>query len=156
MSGSRVHGKNPERVASGLKATIHNPNVSEGAKQRARERLDDLGVDLGVPGSSHAASRKINDNEAEHIHDLDKEGSSFTPVGEPVYEELEEEEEDFFEVSTEDLGVSVGEEEVAPAPPSEETGHRVLGGYKATLHNPRVSKEAKAHAKKVLKEHGAL
>ncbi|MCL6388901.1 hypothetical protein EXT55_22330, partial [Pectobacterium carotovorum subsp. carotovorum] len=29
---------------------------------------------------------------------------------------------------------------------------RVKGGYKATLSNPRVSKEAKQHAKEVLKE----
>ncbi|WWC70651.1 uncharacterized protein I206_104602 [Kwoniella pini CBS 10737] len=30
--------------------------------------------------------------------------------------------------------------------------HRVLGGYKATLHNPNTSSEAKEHAKEVLKE----
>jgi len=34
--------------------------------------------------------------------------------------------------------------------------HRVLGGYKATLKNPKVSQEAKEHAKEVLKEHEAI
>lgn len=33
---------------------------------------------------------------------------------------------------------------------------RVLAGYKAALHNPRVSKEAKDHAKEYLAEHNAL
>ncbi|KAJ6593770.1 Conidiation protein 6-domain-containing protein [Mycena capillaripes] len=33
---------------------------------------------------------------------------------------------------------------------------RVLAGYKAALHNPRVSAEAKAHAREYLKEHDAL
>lgn len=35
--------KNPERVAAGLKAAIHNPNVSEEAKERASERLEHMG-----------------------------------------------------------------------------------------------------------------
>ncbi|EIW62440.1 uncharacterized protein TRAVEDRAFT_42806 [Trametes versicolor FP-101664 SS1] len=30
---------------------------------------------------------------------------------------------------------------------------RVIAGYKAALHNPRVSEEAKQHAKEYLKEH---
>ncbi|WWC88787.1 uncharacterized protein L201_003700 [Kwoniella dendrophila CBS 6074] len=37
---------------------------------------------------------------------------------------------------------------------SSEHEHRQLGGYKATLHNPNTSPEAKAHAVEVLKEHG--
>ena len=32
------------RVAAGLKAAIHNPNVSAEAKERAQERLDDMGL----------------------------------------------------------------------------------------------------------------
>lgn len=34
--------------------------------------------------------------------------------------------------------------------------HRRLGGYKATLKNPRASQEAKEHAKEVLKDHDAI
>ncbi|KAK7032620.1 hypothetical protein VNI00_012883 [Paramarasmius palmivorus] len=36
--------KNPERVAAGLKGTLNNPNVSDEAKARASERLNDMGV----------------------------------------------------------------------------------------------------------------
>ncbi|KAJ7913885.1 Conidiation protein 6-domain-containing protein [Mycena leptocephala] len=32
---------------------------------------------------------------------------------------------------------------------------RVLAGYKAALHNPRVSEEAKQHASEYLEEHNA-
>ena len=32
------------RVAAGLKAAIHNPNVSAEAKERAQERLENMGV----------------------------------------------------------------------------------------------------------------
>lgn len=34
--------KDPEHVAAGLKSAISNPNVSEGAKVHAAERLDDM------------------------------------------------------------------------------------------------------------------
>ncbi|WWC62443.1 uncharacterized protein I303_105039 [Kwoniella dejecticola CBS 10117] len=37
---------------------------------------------------------------------------------------------------------------------SEEHDHRQLGGYRATLHNPKTSPEAKAHAAAVLTQHG--
>jgi len=41
-----VEQKNPERVAAGLKATLHNPTVSAEAKSRARARLQEMGVDV--------------------------------------------------------------------------------------------------------------
>lgn len=34
--------KNPNNVAGGLKATINNPNISEEAKQSAKERLNNI------------------------------------------------------------------------------------------------------------------
>ncbi|WRT67671.1 uncharacterized protein IL334_004643 [Kwoniella shivajii] len=37
---------------------------------------------------------------------------------------------------------------------SSEHEHRQLGGYKATLHNPNASTEAKAHAAEILEENG--
>lgn len=39
------HEKNPERVIAGLKASIHNSAVSEEAKNHAKERLREMGVD---------------------------------------------------------------------------------------------------------------
>ena len=41
-SGQSQEGKNPGNVAGGLKATINNPQVSDEAKQSAKERLDQM------------------------------------------------------------------------------------------------------------------
>lgn len=46
-----------KRVAAGLKASIHNPNVSEEAKERAQERLETMGTSVETtsraPGTSY-------------------------------------------------------------------------------------------------------
>ncbi|PBL03127.1 hypothetical protein ARMGADRAFT_1157304 [Armillaria gallica] len=43
MSTQRdTSGKDPVRVAAGLKATVHNPNVSEEAKERATDQLQHM------------------------------------------------------------------------------------------------------------------
>ncbi|KAI4517424.1 hypothetical protein K525DRAFT_210931 [Schizophyllum commune Loenen D] len=55
-----VEGKNPGRVAAGLKASIHNPNVSDEAKQSATERLHDMGAD--VDDAPSTTSGKNEDN----------------------------------------------------------------------------------------------
>ncbi|PSR72176.1 hypothetical protein PHLCEN_2v11968 [Hermanssonia centrifuga] len=47
MGGALTENKNPERVAAGLKAAIHNPNVSEEAKERAEDRLEQMGAGTG-------------------------------------------------------------------------------------------------------------
>ncbi|KAJ3975407.1 hypothetical protein EV361DRAFT_888928 [Lentinula raphanica] len=39
-------GKSSERVAAGLKATLHNPNTGAEAKERALNRLNDMGVQV--------------------------------------------------------------------------------------------------------------
>ena len=45
MSGTWLTSPFPEkRVAAGLKAAIHNPNVSEEARERAQERLEQMGA----------------------------------------------------------------------------------------------------------------
>ena len=40
---SSLDGKDPSRVAAGLKATMHNPNVSAEAKENAAQRLEEIG-----------------------------------------------------------------------------------------------------------------
>ncbi|KAK6007192.1 hypothetical protein QM012_006200 [Aureobasidium pullulans] len=35
-------GKDPVRVAAGVKAALHNPNVSDDTKEHLKERLDDM------------------------------------------------------------------------------------------------------------------
>ncbi|KAL1748489.1 hypothetical protein HDZ31DRAFT_60227 [Schizophyllum fasciatum] len=42
---SASEGKNPARVAGGLKATLNNPTISDDVKQSASERLDSMGAD---------------------------------------------------------------------------------------------------------------
>lgn len=45
MSGNDSQ-KNPERVAAGLRGTLHNDNASDEAKDRATERLREMGDDF--------------------------------------------------------------------------------------------------------------
>ncbi|KAL0639178.1 hypothetical protein Q9L58_001864 [Maublancomyces gigas] len=39
-----TEGKNPENVARGYKAALSNPNVSEEAKERAEQKLEQMGA----------------------------------------------------------------------------------------------------------------
>jgi len=41
-------GKEVNRVLGGYKATLHNPNTGEEAKQRAKEKLEGHGVEVNV------------------------------------------------------------------------------------------------------------
>ncbi|KAI0769573.1 Conidiation protein 6-domain-containing protein [Trametes elegans] len=97
-----MSGHDEKRVAAGLKAAIHNPNVSEQAKERVQERLQQFGTSAEETPSERGAG------------------------GYPAH-------------STDAVG--------------HET-NRVLGGYKATLHNPRTSEEAKQHAREILEADG--
>ncbi|RXW17533.1 hypothetical protein EST38_g8321 [Candolleomyces aberdarensis] len=98
---SSTHHKDPNRVAAGLKASIHNSKVSDEAKTRAHEKLDKL------EGGNVEEQTKLPSGAMEN--DMEEEG----------------------------------------------VNNQVLGGYKATLHNPQVSEKAKANAKQVLDDYGA-
>ncbi|KIY72412.1 hypothetical protein CYLTODRAFT_449958 [Cylindrobasidium torrendii FP15055 ss-10] len=89
--------KNPERVAAGLKAAIHNPNTSDEARERATERLQ--GIDTQYTDKNLDNSSASMDNGDHHRN-------------------------------------------------------QVLGGYKATLHNPGSTDAAKSKARDVLQEAG--
>lgn len=52
LSSISTEEKNPANVIRGLKSAITNPNVSEEAKQRDRERLQELGQDIGAGGQT--------------------------------------------------------------------------------------------------------
>jgi hypothetical protein len=41
-----TEGKNPDYVARGLKAALHNDRVSDEAKESVAERLQEMGVDV--------------------------------------------------------------------------------------------------------------
>jgi Fe2+ transport system protein FeoA len=73
--------KNPERVAAGLKASIHNPQVSEEAKTKARERLHDMGaaedsqnkhVAAGLKAAIHNpnVSAEAKQRDIERLHEM--------------------------------------------------------------------------------------
>ncbi|TFK31718.1 hypothetical protein BDQ12DRAFT_693667 [Crucibulum laeve] len=59
MSAPSHNEKDPERVAAGLKASIHNPHVSKEAKDSATHRLDEMA------GTSTHESK-----ETEHEHHI--------------------------------------------------------------------------------------
>ncbi|RXW23116.1 hypothetical protein EST38_g2745 [Candolleomyces aberdarensis] len=61
---------------------------------------------------------------------------------------------DMHEKADEDDYGNVGRSRGAKATENAGEESRVIGGYKATLKNPRVSDEAKAHAQDVLQEKG--
>ncbi|KAJ3876111.1 hypothetical protein F5051DRAFT_430035 [Lentinula edodes] len=61
LSATRIDSqKSSERVAAGLKGTLKNPNVSEEAKERATERLNDMGVEDREPVKV-APKTKVNE-----------------------------------------------------------------------------------------------
>lgn len=53
---SASEGKNSNRVAGGLKATLHNPKIGDDVKQSAAERLDEMGVDADAKAPSKSSS----------------------------------------------------------------------------------------------------
>ncbi|KAI0633898.1 hypothetical protein C8Q77DRAFT_822663 [Trametes polyzona] len=53
-----THHVNENNVKGGLKATLHNPRVSEAAKQRAAERLDEFDNGSGAARSSQPIGQR--------------------------------------------------------------------------------------------------
>ncbi|KAF5348775.1 hypothetical protein D9756_009743 [Leucocoprinus leucothites] len=161
--------KNPERVAAGLKATVHNAKTSEEAKLNAAQRLDDMGVEIEQPASTHKAGtgapatgefRKggyttldYTDNPKEADvgiprHQMGTSTSTKTRkisgyAGMDVDNSLDDDDPETFD----NIGRSRGAQGGQPGEARE------MGGYRATLKNPRVSEQAKEHAREVLEEH---
>ncbi|KAE9401570.1 hypothetical protein BT96DRAFT_918708 [Gymnopus androsaceus JB14] len=124
--------KDPNRVAAGLKATIHNDNISEETKDRAAERLHEMGVE--VDGKTRPSGRS---------------DVSYTDEDADV---------DDYETGVDDYDAGAKiDTKASPAGGSDDAHtNRVLGGYKATLKNDNVSDEAKAHAREVLEANDAM
>ncbi|SRR6266511_762599 len=51
--------KNPDNVIRGLKAAIHNPNVSEAGKKHAAEQLSEMGVSVDLESSDQTNSASL-------------------------------------------------------------------------------------------------
>ncbi|PPQ76327.1 hypothetical protein CVT26_008874, partial [Gymnopilus dilepis] len=57
--------KNPGNVAGGLKAAIHNPNVSEEAKQSSAQRLQNMGEEVsGSKDEGSGTNRQLGGHKA--------------------------------------------------------------------------------------------
>ncbi|KAI0780335.1 Conidiation protein 6-domain-containing protein [Fomes fomentarius] len=129
------------RVAAGLKAAINNPNVSEDAKERAQERLEDMNTNTSYaasgPGGYDATGHETNRVLGGYKATLHNPNTS-AEAKEHAREVLE----------GESYSGGGGQEDLHQT--------RVNAGYKAALHNPNVSSEAKEHAKEYLDEQGEL
>ncbi|KAF9254921.1 hypothetical protein L218DRAFT_967753 [Marasmius fiardii PR-910] len=139
MSPATSH-KDANHVAAGLKAAIHNPRVSDEAKEHAKERLEGMGV--AVEFDDEHEKRVLAGYKAalhnENVSDEAKENARQKLQEAGVLETHEEDQ--------------LKDDE----PSRDEHLNHVLGGYKATLANPNVSPEAKLHAATILDEHDAM
>ncbi|KAF7967465.1 hypothetical protein HWV62_34105 [Athelia sp. TMB] len=129
----------PTRVAAGLKAAIHNPNVSEGAKINAAERLEQMEGGAAETGDSRTD---------EHTNRV-LGGFRATLSNKNTSPEAKRHAKEVLDAA----GYDINEHSTST---EDEHDNRVLGGYKAALHNPNVSAAAKEHAREILREYGAL
>jgi len=58
IPGHKEHTKDTARVIAGLKAAVHNPNVSNEAKENAMKRLEEMGqtADASPPEQGKSAA----------------------------------------------------------------------------------------------------
>ncbi|KAJ7062909.1 hypothetical protein C8F01DRAFT_1082494 [Mycena amicta] len=70
MSAADNTGKNPARVAAGLKATLARDNVSDGAKLNAQERLNEMGYTDDLAASSDDVADSDGQSREQDMHDV--------------------------------------------------------------------------------------
>ncbi|KAI0741475.1 Conidiation protein 6-domain-containing protein [Daedaleopsis nitida] len=131
------------RVAAGLKAAIHNPNVSEQAKERAQDRLENMNASIPTERDSAFPVGTTDTNGHEINRVLG--GYKATLHNPNVSSQAKEHAREVLGEVDGDSGTTQDEHQM-----------HVNAGYKAALHNPNVSREAKAHAREYLEEHGEL
>ncbi|PFH53465.1 hypothetical protein AMATHDRAFT_137573, partial [Amanita thiersii Skay4041] len=137
------HEKDTERVARGLKASIHNPRVSQEAKIHAEERLHEMGIEIGTKSVMKTTGEKDPIRVAA--------GYKATLHNPGISEETKDRAEEHLK----EMGAEYERENrTADGMHYHYCENRELGGYKATLKNPRVSDAAKDNARRVLTEHG--
>ncbi|KAI6038480.1 Conidiation protein 6-domain-containing protein [Pisolithus marmoratus] len=135
------HTKDTTRVIAGLKAAIHNPHVSEEAKEHAMERLREMGQDVDVGPQETVEKSSYQQDEGRVLA-----GYKATLSNPYTSEEAKKHAEEVLQAA----GIYGRHQDAT----DEEHETRVLAGYKAALHNPRVSDAAKQHARQYLEEHG--
>eukprot|EP01119_Soliformovum_irregulare_P026031 TRINITY_DN97_c0_g1_i1.p1 TRINITY_DN97_c0_g1~~TRINITY_DN97_c0_g1_i1.p1 ORF type:complete len:514 (-),score=204.17 TRINITY_DN97_c0_g1_i1:56-1597(-) len=150
--------KDNKRVIGGYKATLHNPNSSEEAKEHARKILKKLGVDPEEKEAEKESDQTVDGHEKNPGNVIG--GLKATAHNPNLSDETRKE----AEKKLKEMGVDADEKAEKPSTLSAEDAkdidltykHKgnVIGGYRATLHNPNSSEEAKDHARKILKEMG--
>ncbi|KAI0323879.1 hypothetical protein GY45DRAFT_1399019 [Cubamyces sp. BRFM 1775] len=160
---------NGNHIAGGFKATLHNPKVTEEAKERAAACLDEMGVDADRPSSSGGHSPSATKTDTLSTQYLNQVAGGYKAmISNPCTSE------DAKQHAREILAAVQAAEAPVDATP-EEHHKRVVAGHKAALHSafsciphdcddtetafcadPHVSEEAKRHAKEFLWSHDAL
>ncbi|KAL0948990.1 hypothetical protein HGRIS_009089 [Hohenbuehelia grisea] len=123
---SNTEHKNETQVKAGYKATIHNPQTSAAAKDKAARKLEEMGAGAEIPSDFS----EVNN------------GADQSDMGDFIVED------EIYD------GVTVDGKSKAGG--STKGRGNVLGGYKATLKNPNVGEEAKERARAILEENDAL
>ncbi|KAK1227838.1 hypothetical protein PQX77_009151 [Marasmius sp. AFHP31] len=142
MSSSQAHEAS---VARGLKAAIHNPRVSDEAKERAQERLDDMNATSETDAPS---SRSKNDaHEANVARDL-----KATTHNPRVSNEAKENARQRLEENSTHEDDASDDRDVPSLGLTSAHEANVARGLKAAISNPRVSDEAKERAQERLEE----
>ncbi|KAI0040636.1 hypothetical protein FA95DRAFT_1647893 [Auriscalpium vulgare] len=135
--------KDATRVAAGLKAAMHNPNVSAEAKADAEQRLEHMGA------IEHQAQRGSKQAPTGGTHEQRVMGGYKATLSNPNTSE-------HAKAHAREVLEAAGYLERPAGTSEEEHETRVLAGYKAALHNPRVSDAAKQHAREYLGERDSL
>ncbi|KAI0744853.1 hypothetical protein C8Q76DRAFT_764358 [Earliella scabrosa] len=131
-----------KRVAAGLKAAIHNPNVSDEARERAQDRLENMSGFTETGDQSFATgTTDPNGHEVNRVLGGYKAALHNPNVGAEAKQRARD-------VLDGEGASSGGEDDLHQT--------RVNAGYKAALHNPNVGPEAKQHAEEYLREQGEL
>jgi len=146
-----------KRVIGGFKATLHNENSSEEAKDHARKILKKLGVDPEEKEAEKESDQTVDGHEKNRGNVIG--GLKATAHNPNLSDETRKE----AERKLKEMGVDADDKADNSTQPAEHAKdvdlsykHKgnVIGGYRATLHNPNSSEEAKEHARKILPEMG--
>ncbi|KAJ7502754.1 Conidiation protein 6-domain-containing protein [Mycena galericulata] len=145
----RIPQQRPSTRA-GLKAALHRDDVSEQAKQHAEERLKEMGATSTDEHPDHLSSHALGGYKATLTSWYIMYSLSHADLF------LDEATSDKAKAHAREILKAAGYDFTEADERTSEHQTRVLAGYKAALHNPRVSEEAKQHAREYLKEHDAV
>ncbi|KAF4613166.1 hypothetical protein D9613_011106 [Agrocybe pediades] len=148
MPSNNSGEKNQDYVARGLKATIHNDNTSDEAKQSAAQRLEEMGAEVPSDYAAPSGNKQQSDDDGNTGYEKPRAtrnsgGSGGRKGGAGGAGDTDEWLEDDIDDTVDESysrGLSGG------------ATNNVMGGYKATLKRDNVSDEAKQHAQAVLDE----